>query len=35
LLEHTRIAFEHGVAGKATGLVLNPEPWQIKGQRIN
>jgi hypothetical protein len=24
-----------GGAGKATGLVLNPGPWQITGQRIN
>ncbi|WP_369719763.1 serine hydrolase [Bradyrhizobium sp. LLZ17] len=33
--EHTRLAFLHDEIGKATGLVLNPGPWQITGQRIN
>jgi C-terminal processing protease CtpA/Prc len=33
--DHTRLAFLHDEAGKATGLVLNPGPWQITGQRIN
>ena len=31
--DHTRLAFPHDEAGKATGLVLNPGPWQIAGQR--
>ena len=33
--DHTRMAFLHDGAGKATSLVLNPGPWQITGQRIN
>jgi CubicO group peptidase (beta-lactamase class C family) len=33
--DHTRLAFLHDETGKATGLVLNPGPWQITGQRIN
>jgi hypothetical protein len=33
--DHTRMAFLHDGAGKPTGLVLNPGPWQIRGQRIN
>jgi CubicO group peptidase (beta-lactamase class C family) len=33
--DHTRLAFLHDGAGKATGLVLNPGPWQITGHRIN
>jgi hypothetical protein len=33
--DHTRIAFLRDEVGKATGLVLNPGPWQITGQRIN
>lgn len=33
--DHTRIAFLHDETGKATGLVLNPGPWQITGQRID
>jgi hypothetical protein len=33
--DHTRLAFSHDEAGKATGLVLNPGPWQITGHRIN
>jgi C-terminal processing protease CtpA/Prc len=33
--DHTRLAFLHDDTGKATGLVLNPGPWQIAGQRIN
>ena len=33
--DHTRLAFLHDDTGKAMGLVLNPGPWQITGQRIN
>jgi hypothetical protein len=33
--DHTRLAFLHDEVGGATGLVLNPGPWQIVGQRIN
>jgi CubicO group peptidase (beta-lactamase class C family) len=33
--DHTRLAFLHDEAGKTTGLVLNPGPWQIKGQRVD
>jgi CubicO group peptidase (beta-lactamase class C family) len=33
--DHTRLAFLHDDAGKATSLVLNPGPWQITGRRIN
>jgi C-terminal processing protease CtpA/Prc len=33
--DHTRLAFLGDEAGKATGLVLDPGPWQITGQRIN
>jgi CubicO group peptidase (beta-lactamase class C family) len=33
--DHTRMAFLQKEAGEATGLVLNPGPWQITGQRIN
>jgi CubicO group peptidase (beta-lactamase class C family) len=33
--DHTRLAFVHDGAGKATSLVLNPGPWEITGQRIN
>jgi hypothetical protein len=33
--DHTRLAFLHDGAGKATTLVLNPGPWQITGDRIN
>jgi len=33
--DRTRLAFLHDATGKATGLVLNPGPWQITGQRIN
>jgi C-terminal processing protease CtpA/Prc len=33
--DHTRLAFVHDGAGKATSLVLNPGPWQITGHRIN
>ncbi len=32
--DHTRLAFLHDEAGKVTGLVLNPGPWQITGRRI-
>ena len=31
--DHTRLAFSHDDAGKVTGLVLNPGPSQITGQR--
>jgi len=31
--DHTRLAFLRDDTGKATGLVLNPGPWQITGQR--
>ncbi|MBV9560475.1 MAG: serine hydrolase [Bradyrhizobium sp.] len=33
--DHTRLAFLEDGDGKATGLVLNPGPWEITGQRIN
>jgi hypothetical protein len=33
--DHTRLAFMHDGAGKATSLVLNPGPWEITGHRIN
>jgi CubicO group peptidase (beta-lactamase class C family) len=33
--DHTRLAFLHDEVGKVTGLVLNPGPWQIMGQRAN
>jgi membrane-associated protease RseP (regulator of RpoE activity) len=33
--DHTRLAFLHDEAGKVTGLVLNPGPWQVAGQRSN
>ena len=33
--DHTRLAFVHDGAGKATTLVLNPGPWQITGHRVN
>ena len=33
--DHTRMAFLQEGAGEPTGLVLNPGPWQITGQRIN
>jgi C-terminal processing protease CtpA/Prc len=33
--DHTRMAFLHEGANKATSLVVNPGPWQITGQRIN
>ena len=33
--DHTRLAFLHDEAGKVTGLVLNPGPSQITGQRID
>ena len=31
--DHTRLAFVHDGAGKATSL--NPGPWQITGHRVN
>jgi CubicO group peptidase (beta-lactamase class C family) len=33
--DHTRLAFLHDEVGKMTGLVLNPGPRQITGQRSN
>jgi len=33
--EHTRLAFLGDGTDKATGLVLDPGPWEITGQRIN
>lgn len=33
--DRTRMAFLHEGGGGPTGLVLNPGPWQITGQRIN
>ena len=33
--DHTRLAFLHDEAGKVTGLVLDPGPSQITGQRSN
>ena len=33
--DHTRMAFLQEGTGEPTGLVLNPGPWQITGQRIN
>jgi hypothetical protein len=33
--DHTRLAFLHEKDGKATGLVLNPGPSQITGERID
>lgn len=33
--DHTRLAFLSDGGGKTTGVVLNPGPWQITGQRID
>jgi hypothetical protein len=33
--DHTRIAFLSEAGGRATGMVLNPGPWQVTGQRID
>jgi CubicO group peptidase (beta-lactamase class C family) len=33
--DHTRLAFLHDEAGKVTGVVLNPGPWQVAGQRTD
>jgi CubicO group peptidase (beta-lactamase class C family) len=33
--DHTRIAFLSEGGGRATGVVLNPGPWQITGRRID
>jgi hypothetical protein len=33
--DHTRMAFLQEGTGGPTGMVLNPGPWQITGQRIN
>ena len=33
--DRTRMAFLNEGGGEPTGLVLNPGPWQITGQRIN
>lgn len=32
--DHTRIAFVRGAAGKVSGLILNPGPWQQKAAMI-
>ncbi len=33
--DHTRIAFVNDAAGKVSGVVLNPGPWEIKAAKIN
>lgn len=33
--DHTRLAFLSDGGGKTMGVVLNPGPWQITGQRID
>jgi hypothetical protein len=33
--DHTRLEFLHDEAGKVTGLVLNPGPWQVAGHRTD
>jgi CubicO group peptidase (beta-lactamase class C family) len=33
--DHTRIAFLYDETSKVAGLVLNPGPWQVIGQRSN
>ncbi len=32
--DHTRIAFVRDAAGKVSGLILNPGPWQLKAAMI-
>jgi hypothetical protein len=33
--DYTFLAFLLDGAGKPTGLLLNPGPWQVAGQRVN
>ena len=33
--DHTRIAFIRDPAGKVTGAVLNPGPWEQQGRRLD
>ena len=33
--DHTRLAFVRDGAGKITGAVLNPGPWQITAAKVN
>lgn len=33
--DHTRLAFIKDTAGKVSGVVLNPGPWEIKAAKIN
>jgi CubicO group peptidase (beta-lactamase class C family) len=33
--DHTRIAFVNDAAGKVSGVVLNPGPWEIKAAKLN
>ena len=32
--DHTRVAFVRDTAGKVSGLILNPGPWQQKAALI-
>jgi hypothetical protein len=32
--DHTRIAFTRDAAGKVTGAVLNPGPWEQRGALV-
>jgi C-terminal processing protease CtpA/Prc len=33
--DHTRIAFVNDAAGKVSGVVLNPGPWEIRAAKLN
>ena len=33
--DHTRLAFVSDAAGKVSGLILNPGPWEIRAAKIN
>jgi hypothetical protein len=33
--DHTRIAFVNDAAGKVSGVVLNPGPWEIRAAKMN
>jgi len=33
--DHTRLAFIKDTAGKVSGVILNPGPWEIKAEKIN
>jgi hypothetical protein len=33
--DHTRLAFVRDQAGKVTGAILNPGPWQITARKQN